>query len=80
MKLIERIFVTVLFFSLGISKQEGDPVDRPIKERSRQKSFRFEKLDKNEQYAFVLLVFFLKFPKNLTFGRRLFERGWDRSV
>ncbi|WP_347008820.1 hypothetical protein, partial [Enterococcus durans] len=22
---------------------------------------------------------FLKFQKNLTFGRRLFERGWDRS-
>ena len=23
---------------------------------------------------------FLNFPKNLTFERRLFERGWDRSV
>ena len=38
----------------------------------------------NEVETKVLLTFvphsFLKFQKNLTFGRRLFERGWDRSV
>ena len=35
--------------------------------------------DKSVSYFCPTLVF-LKFPKNLTFGRRLFERGWDRSV
>ncbi|AKZ47114.1 hypothetical protein LIU_00620 [Enterococcus durans] len=36
--------------------------------RSRQKSFRFDKLErKTNNTLFVLLVFFLKFPKNLIF-------------
>ena len=43
------------------------------KKKSRQKSFRFEKLKKkNEQYVFCIVRFF-NFPKNLTFERRLFE-------
>jgi len=46
------------------------------------KKYRAEIEKKNEQYVFCIarFFFFLKFPKNLTFGRRLFERGWDRSV
>ena len=46
--------------------------------RSKQKSFKFEKLKRKEAgtqvfLTFVPRFFFLRFPKNLTFGRRLFE-------
>ncbi len=47
--------------------------------RSRQSRLGLRNFKKNEQYVFVLLVFF-EIPENLTFGRRLFERGWGRSV
>ncbi|MCJ2171008.1 hypothetical protein, partial [Enterococcus durans] len=33
---------------------------------------------KKRTIRFLYCSLFLKFPKNLTFGRRLFERGWDR--
>ncbi|WP_231436949.1 hypothetical protein, partial [Enterococcus durans] len=42
------------------------------------KKYRAEK--RAIRFLYCSFFFFLKFPKNLTFGRRLFERGWDRSV
>ena len=35
---------------------------------------------KKTNNTFFVLFVFLKVPKKMTFGRRLFERGWDKSV